>query len=71
MAPVASWTTIRRPVLSSRLAGAVTTASIATSRPFVRSAVEIGITVGVAPEARGDASEPGVAVGAAVSRVTS
>ena len=36
IAPEASWTTIRRPVESSRVAGVVTTASMATSRSVIR-----------------------------------
>ena len=39
IALVASWTTIRRPVASSNAAGAVTTASIATSRSLIASAL--------------------------------
>ena len=49
MAADASWTTIRRPVASSKVAGAVTTASIATSRsviPRARAIVTVAPAVG-------------------------
>ena len=44
----ASWTTIRRPDASSSVAGAVTTASMATARSLIRRALAI-VTVGIDP----------------------
>ena len=63
IAPVPSWTTKSLPLLSSRDAGAVTTATTAIDRPVVRfaAAIVIGLVVGALPDA--DAVGLGVGLG--------
>ena len=77
MAAEPSWTTIRRPVASSRVAGAVTMPAIATSRSATLRAraietVAIGPVPGVGEPARrgaGDAAGPATTTTSAASRI--
>ena len=58
MAALWSWITIRRPVASSRVAGAVTTPSMATVPSPLRRAAAIVIVFGAAVPPPGSGVEP-------------